>query len=232
MPLPSSGGTVLIEMLNMLEHFDFRPGRRHIDPSTSGRGDEARLCRPRPLSRRPRNRRGADSSDCCSKEYGDLLSTTIDLKRATPAADVAALAALPREGQNTTHYSVIDKQGNAVSNTYSLNFPYGIGLVAEGTGVLLNNTLDDFTAAVGASNFYRPGRLRGQPARTEQAAAVIDDADHRAEGRQAVARHRHAGRQPHHPTALQVIVNVVDYRMNVAAAVAALDCIISGCLTK
>ena len=60
----------------------------------------------------------------------------------------------PREGSNTTHYSVVDSSGNAVSNTYTLNFPYGVGLVAEGTGVLLNNELDDFTAAPGASNAF------------------------------------------------------------------------------
>ena len=59
-----------------------------------------------------------------------------------------------REGANTTHYSVVDSSGNAVSNTYTLNFPYGVGLVAEGTGVLLNNELDDFTAAPGASNAF------------------------------------------------------------------------------
>ena len=67
---------------------------------------------------------------------------------------VGDAAADPREGSNTTHYSVVDSRGNAVSNTYTLNFPYGVGLVADGTGVLLNNELDDFTAAPGASNAF------------------------------------------------------------------------------
>ena len=58
------------------------------------------------------------------------------------------------EGRNTTHFSVIDRDGNAVSNTYTLNFSYGLGLVADGTGVLLNNELDDFTAKPGAANAY------------------------------------------------------------------------------
>ena len=50
------------------------------------------------------------------------------------------------EGRNTTHFSVVDRFGNAVSNTYTLNFSYGLGLVADGTGILLNNELDDFAA--------------------------------------------------------------------------------------
>ena len=87
-----------------------------------------------------------------TKDYAAQQRASIDLARATPAAD--ALSVSPREGSNTTHYSVVDSSGNAVSNTYTLNFPYGVGLVAEGTGVLLNNELDDFTAAPGASNAF------------------------------------------------------------------------------
>jgi gamma-glutamyltranspeptidase/glutathione hydrolase len=58
------------------------------------------------------------------------------------------------EGKNTTHFSVIDRDGNAVSNTYTLNFSYGLSLVADGTGVLLNNELDDFTSKPGTANAY------------------------------------------------------------------------------
>ena len=68
-------------------------------------------------------------------------------------------ASRPHEGNNTTHYSVVDGDGNAVSNTYTLNFSYGVGMVAEGTGVLLNNELDDFTAAAGRVECLRPGRF-------------------------------------------------------------------------
>ena len=59
---------------------------------------------------------------------------------------------MAREGDNTTHYSVVDRFGNAVANTYTLNFSYGVGMVAEGTGVLLNNELDDFSAKPAAAN--------------------------------------------------------------------------------
>src|SRR4029453_10389726 len=67
---------------------------------------------------------------------------------------LAALTPPLRQGANTTHFSVIDRDGNAVATTYTLNFSYGLGLVAEGTGVLLNNELDDFTAKPGAANAF------------------------------------------------------------------------------
>jgi gamma-glutamyltranspeptidase/glutathione hydrolase len=221
MPLPSSGGTVLIEMLNMLEHFDLKGmGADSVDTShilveamKRGYADRARYLGDPATVDVPLPR-------LLSKSYGDLLSKTIDLKRATAAADVAALAALPREGQNTTHFSVIDNKGNTVSNTYSLNFPYGIGLVAEGTGVLLNNTLDDFTAAVGASNFYGlvgfeanlPGPNK-RPLSSMTPTIVLKD------GKPWLVTGTPGGSYIITAT-LQVIINVIDHGMNVAAAVA------------
>jgi gamma-glutamyltranspeptidase/glutathione hydrolase len=89
-----------------------------------------------------------------SKPYAQTLRAGIDPAHATPAGDIRPPGAPPREGQNTTHFSVADRFGNAVSNTYTLNFSYGLGLVAEGTGVLLNNELDDFAAKPGAPNAY------------------------------------------------------------------------------
>jgi len=221
MPLPSSGGTVLIEMLNILENFDLKgmgadsADTAHVLVEAMKRGyaDRARYLGDPATVDVPMAR-------LLSKPYGDLLSKTIDMKRATPAADVAALAALPREGQNTTHFSVIDKQGNAVSNTTTLNFSYGIGLVAEGTGVLLNNELDDFTAAVGASNFYGlvgfeanlpgPGK---RPLSSMSPTIVLKD------GKPWIVTGCPGG--SYIITAvLQVILNVVDHGMNIAAAVA------------
>ena len=220
MPLPSSGGTVLIEMLNMLEHYDLKSmGADSVDTShvlveamKRGYADRARYLGDPATVDVPLKR-------LLSKTYSDTLSMTIDMKRATPAADVAALAALPREGQNTTHYSVIDKQGNAVSNTYSLNFPYGIGLVAEGTGVLLNNTLDDFTAAVGASNFYGlvgfeanlPGPNK-RPLSSMTPTIVLKDA------KPWIVTGTPGGSYIITGT-MQVILNVVDHGLNIAAAV-------------
>jgi gamma-glutamyltranspeptidase / glutathione hydrolase len=128
---------------------------------------------------------------------------------------------LPREGSNTTHFSVVDRWGNAVSNTYTLNFPYGVGLVAADTGVLLNNELDDFTAAPGASNAFGlvgfeanlpgPGK---RPLSSMSPTIVLKD-------NQPVLVTGSPGGSRIISAVLQVIVNVLDYRMDVAAAVAA-----------
>ncbi len=155
MPLPSSGGIVLLEIA---QHPRRLSACRHEAglgalAASDDRGDEARLCRSRALSRRSRFRQRADRNPDARKDYAAKQRASIDPDRATPSTDMLA-ATPPREGSNTTHFSVVDCQGNAVSNTYTLNFPYGVGLVADGTGVLLNNELDDFTAAPGASNAF------------------------------------------------------------------------------
>jgi gamma-glutamyltranspeptidase/glutathione hydrolase len=116
---------------------------------------------------------------------------------------------------------VVDSLGNAASNTYTLNFSYGVGLVAEGTGVLLNNELDDFTAAPGASNAYGlvgfeanlpgPGK---RPLSSMSPTIVLKD------GKPVLVTGSPGGSRII-STVLQVIVNVLDYSMDVAAAVAA-----------
>jgi len=126
-----------------------------------------------------------------------------------------------REGSNTTHYSVVDSSGNAVSNTYTLNFPYGVGLVAEGTGVLLNNELDDFTAAPGASNAFGlvgfeanlpgPGK---RPLSSMSPTIVLKD------GKPVLVTGTPGGSRII-SAVLQIVVNALDYKMDVAAAVAA-----------
>ena len=127
----------------------------------------------------------------------------------------------PHEGSNTTHYSVVDSRGNAVSNTYTLNFPYGVGLVADGTGVLLNNELDDFTAAVGASNAFGlvgfeanlpgPGK---RPLSSMSPTIVLKD------GKPVLVTGSPGGSRII-SAVLQVVVDVLDYQMDVATAVAA-----------
>ena len=102
------------------------------------------------------------------------------------------------EGNNTTHYSVVDRFGNAVANTYTLNLSYGVGLIAEGTGVLLNNELDDFAAAPGAPNaFGLVGYEANEPGPNKRPLSSMTPTIVLQE-RQAVARHRLARRQPHH----------------------------------
>ena len=156
-----------------------------------------------------------------AKDYAARLRVGISTDHATPSKDLVASATWPREGSNTTHYSVVDSRGNAVSNTYTLNFSYGVGLVADGTGVLLNNELDDFTGAVGASNAYGlvcyeanlpgPGK---RPLSSMSPTIVLKD------GKPVLVTGSPGGSRII-STVLQVIVNVLDYKMDVAAAVAA-----------
>jgi gamma-glutamyltranspeptidase/glutathione hydrolase len=221
MPLPSSGGVVLLETLNMLEGFpmhDMRQGSVSslhvmIEAMKRAYADRARYLGDPAFVNAP-------IATLTAKDYAARQRAGIDPDRATPWTD-ALSAVPPREGSNTTHYSVVDSAGNAVSNTYTLNYSYGVGLVPEGTGVLLNNELDDFTAAPGASNAYGlvgfeanlpgPGK---RPLSSMSPTIVLKD------GRPVLVTGSPGGSRII-STVLQVIVNVLDYQLDVAAAVAA-----------
>ncbi|MBR0757179.1 gamma-glutamyltransferase [Bradyrhizobium jicamae] len=222
MPQPSSGGIVLIEILNILEGFamaDMKQGSAAslhvmIEAMKRAYADRARYLGDPAFVDAP-------TQLLLAKNYAAKQRAGIDLARATPSADLLVAKAAPREGSNTTHYSVVDSRGNAVSNTYTLNFPYGVGLVAEGTGVLLNNELDDFTAAVGASNAFGlvgfeanlpgPGK---RPLSSMSPTIVLKD-------NKPVLVTGTPGGSRIISAVTQVIVDVIDYRMDVAAAVAA-----------
>jgi len=221
MPQPSSGGIVLMEILNILEGFplaDMKQGSAAslhvmIEAMKRAYADRARYLGDPAFVDAP-------TQILIAKDYAAKQRASIDLARATPWAD-ALSAPPPREGSNTTHYSVIDSRGNAVSNTYTLNFPYGVGLVADGTGVLLNNELDDFTAAPGASNAFGlvgfeanlpgPGK---RPLSSMSPTIVLKD------GKPVLVTGSPGGSRII-SAVTQVIVDVIDYKMDIAAAVAA-----------
>ena len=221
MPLPSSGGVVLVEMLNILEGFPLAEMKQGsapqlhvlIEAMKRAYADRARYLGDPAFVNAPVN-------ILTSKDYAAKQRASIDPARATPWTD-ALSATPPREGSNTTHYSVVDSRGNAVSNTYTLNFPYGVGLIAEGTGVLLNNELDDFTAAPGASNAFGlvgfeanlPGPGKRPLSSMSPTIVLKDDRPVLVTGSTGGSRII--------STVLQVIVDVLDYHMDVAAAVAA-----------
>jgi len=221
MPQPSSGGVVLLESLNILEGFAMHDMAQGSAPSLHvmieamkrAYADRARYLGDPAFVNAP-------IAALVAKDYAEKQRLSIDRTRATPWTD--SLSALPpREGSNTTHFSVVDSRGNAVSNTYTLNFSYGVGLVAEGTGVLLNNELDDFTAAPGAANAYGlvgfeanlpgPGK---RPLSSMAPTIVLKD------GNPVLVTGSPGGSRIIYAV-LQVIVNVLDYDMDVAAAVAA-----------
>jgi gamma-glutamyltranspeptidase/glutathione hydrolase len=220
MPPSSSGGVVLIEMLNILEGYKLgeldAAAREHllIEAMKRGYADRAAyLGDPSVVS--------APIARLMSKRYAATLRRSIDLAHATPADEIHAEIVPPREGENTTHYSVVDRYGNAVANTYTLNFSYGVGLVAEGTGVLLNNELDDFAAKPLVPNAYglvggdanAPGPGK-RPLSSMSPTIVLRN-------NQPVLVTGSPGGSRITTTVLQIVVNVIDLKMPIADAVAA-----------
>lgn len=222
MPPPSSGGVHLIEILNILEGYDLAgmgagsAGAIHtlaeaMKPAYADRaswlGDPARTKVP--------------VAGLIAKPYAETLRRQIDPNRARPAAEVKAGNPLPFEPDQTTHFSVVDAAGNAVSTTYTLNFSYGIGLVVEGTGVLLNNEMDDFSAKTGALNAY--GLVGGEANAVAPGARPLSSMTPTLvfRGGRLFLVTGSPGGSRIITTVLQVIVNVLDFRMNLAEAVAA-----------
>jgi gamma-glutamyltranspeptidase/glutathione hydrolase len=218
MPPSSSGGVVLVEMLNILEGYKLgeldAATRAHLMIEAMKRAyfDRAKFLGD-PASVTP-------PSYLTSKRFAESLRARIDPARAAAAASFGSILAPAREGDNTTHFSVVDRFGNAVANTTTLNLSYGVGLVAEGTGILLNNELDDFAAKPGAPNAYglvggdanAPGP-RKRPLSSMTPTIVLKD------GKPFLVTGSPGGSRII-TTVLQVIVNVIDRKLPVAEAIA------------
>ena len=153
-----------------------------------------------------------------SKAYAAHLRALISPDRARPAAEIRAGEPQRYESDQTTHFSIVDGDGNAVSNTYTLNFSYGCGLVAEGTGVLLNNELDDFAAKPGAANAY--GLMGGEanaPGPGKRPLSSMSPTLVFKDGKVELVTGSPGGSRII-TTVLQIIVNVIDHGLNVAEA--------------
>jgi gamma-glutamyltranspeptidase/glutathione hydrolase len=220
MPPPSSGGVELIEMLNILEGFDLAHDDETqtqflmIETMKRAYADRALFLGDPEKVQNPVAR-------LTSKSYAESWRATIDPARATPASAIRAGGQVQNEGRNTTHFSIADRFGNAVSNTYTLNFSYGVGLVADGTGILLNNELDDFAAKPDAPNAYgligyeanAPGPGK-RPLSSMTPTIVLKD------GKPFLVTGSPGGSRII-TTVLQVMVNVIDRGMDIAGAVSA-----------
>ena len=222
MPPPSSGGVHLVEMLNILEGFPLRQ---------SGAGSAATLhvmieAMKLAYADRAYFLGDADFVDVpigrlTAKDYAATLRAGIDPDRARPSREIRGGQAGLREGDNTTHFSVVDRDGNAVANTYTLNFSYGLGMVADGTGVLLNNELDDFSAKPGAPNaFGLVGSAANAPGPGKRPLSSMSPTIVLRDGRPFLVTGSPGGSRII-TTVLQVILNVIDHRMNIAEAVLA-----------
>jgi gamma-glutamyltranspeptidase/glutathione hydrolase len=146
---------VLIEMLNMLEGYDVR--RQGWNSSQSlhllievmrrAFADRAEYMGDTDFVRVPVNR-------LIDKSYAAQLRGTINMERASKSAEIRGGLSVGEEPSETTHFTIIDRAGNTVANTYTLNDDYGSGVTARGTGVLLNNEMDDFTSKTGVPNEF------------------------------------------------------------------------------
>lgn len=220
MPPPSSGGIALIEMLHMLEGYDLRAMgwqsaqyihvvveamRRAFADRATFLGDTDFVTVP------------VDA--LTSRRYASDRRLTIDPKKASSSREVGAGTPARYESPDTTHYTIVDAEGNIVSNTYTLNDSYGAGVTAKGTGILLNNEMDDFTSKVGVPNVY--GLIQGEanaiaprkrPLSSMTPSIVLRD-----------GKPFFAVGSPGGPTiintVLQVMLNVIDFDMTIQQAI-------------
>jgi gamma-glutamyltranspeptidase/glutathione hydrolase len=218
-PPPSSGGICLVQMLNMLEPHDLSklgprsPATVHLLAETMKRAfaDRARyLGDPDFVPIPPK---------LITKEYAKELAATINLERATPADKVAPELPITAEGNDTTHYSVVDGNGMAVSNTYTLERSYGTRIVVAGAGFLLNNEMMDFNPKPGVTD--RTGRIGTPPNRIAPGKRMLSSQTPTilAKDGKAFLVTGSPGSRTIINTVLCVVTNVVDFKMSIQDAV-------------
>ena len=219
MPPPSSGGVHIIEIANILEGYPL--GEQGLNSARTIH----EMAEAEKLAYADRSHYLGDPDfykipvkGLTSKAYAEHLRAGISPDRARPASEIAPGGPERYESDQTTHFSIVDAAGDALANTYTLNFSYGSGLVAEGTGVLLNNELDDFAAKPGAANAYgllgddanAPGPNK-RPLSSMSPTIVFKD------GEVELVTGSPGGSRII-TTVLQIILNVIDHGLNVAEA--------------
>ena len=219
MPPPSSGGVVLIEMLNILELFPLSSlGHNtaktiHIFAETMkyAYADRSKYLGDPDFSPVP-------VTWLTSKKYAQSIKEQIDTEKSTPSHKISPGNPNLQEGNNTTHFSVMDRYGNAVSNTYTLNFSYGSKITVPGTGILLNNEMDDFSAKPGTPNAYGlvGGRLNAI-APEKRMLSSMSPTIVMKDGKPFLITGSPGGSRII-TTVLQIIANVIDFNMNISEA--------------
>ena len=219
MPPPSSGGAHLVQILNIMERWPIRDWGHNSARTVHHMAEAMKLAY-------------ADRSEylgdpdfvkiplagLTSKKYADELAAQISPDRARSAKEIKPGKPQPYESNQTTHFSVVDKAGNMVAVTYTLNTNFGSGIVAPGTGIMLNNEMDDFSAKPGVPNAY--GLIGGdanavaagkRPLSSMTPTFVLKD------GKPWLATGSPGGARII-TTVLQQIVNGIDFGMNPAEA--------------
>lgn len=220
MPPPSSGGVHLIQMLNILSNFDLQQWGQNTAQTIHIMTETMKLA----YADRSKHLGDPDFVDVpinnlFSQNYANQLSQKINLNQATPSKKI-----LPtnfqtlKESEDTTHYSVVDKYGNAVANTYTLNFSYGSGITVPNTGILLNNEMDDFSAKLGVPNAYglTGGEFNAIAPEKRMLSSMTPTIVMKDNELFLVTGSPGGSRII--TTVLQIIVNVINFEMNIAEA--------------
>lgn len=222
MPPPSSGGVHLIQMLNLLERYPLREYGFGSARAMHLMAEAARLAyADRALHMGDPDFVKVPTKGLISKRYADTLAASIDPQHARSSKEVRAGDPLPYESDQTTHFSVMDAAGNVVSCTYTLNLSFGSGIVASGTGILLNNEMDDFSVKPGVANaFGLTGGEANAIAPGKRPLSSMTPVIALRDGKPWLATGSPGGARII-TTVLQNLVNVIDFEMNIAEAVSA-----------
>ena len=220
-PLPSSGGTCLVEMLNILQQFDLKkhgrysPHTLHIMTETMRRVyyDRARFLGDSDFVKIPKK--------LTTMKYAKQWAKDINPKKATPSLQLSKDIPIAKGGDSTTHFSVIDKDGMAVSNTYTLEHSYGSRVVVKGAGFLLNNEMGDFNWRPGYTD--RVGRIGTEPNTIAPGKRMLSSQTPTIvakDGKVFLITGSPGGRTIIN-TVLCMILNVIEFDMDIEEAVAA-----------
>ncbi|MDG2271551.1 MAG: gamma-glutamyltransferase [Halioglobus sp.] len=165
-PPPSSGGVHIVQMLNILEGYDLQAMGHNSAAYIHHLTESMKLAyADRSLYLADPDFVDVPVTQLVDKAYAEQQRQRIDSNVATPSVDIAPGQLLGSESTETTHYSVADRFGNVVSNTYTLNFSFGSGIVVPGTGMLLNNEMADFASSPGSANAF--GLVQGEANKIE-----------------------------------------------------------------
>lgn len=219
---PSSGGTHIVQILNILEGYPM------ADYGHNSAASIHRMAEAMKLAYADRARYLGDTDfvevplqGLTDKDYAASLRKGIDPDKARPSVQIQAGDPTGFESPETTHFSIVDRWGNAVSNTYTINFSYGSGITVTGAGFLLNNEMDDFSAKPGVPNAY--GLIGGEANRIEPEKRMLSSMSPtivRKNGKNVLVTGSPGGSRII-TTTLQVLLNVIDHGMNIQSAVAA-----------
>lgn len=217
---PSSGGTHILQILNILEHYPLAELGHNAADTLHYMAEAMKLA----YADRSKFLGDTDFVDVpldglLDKAYAAELRKNISVDKTRPASELQPGNPNAFESPETTHYSIVDRWGNAVSNTYTINFSYGSGITVTGAGFLLNNEMDDFSAKPGEPNAF--GLIGGEANKVEPGKRMLSSMSPtvvRKNGRNFLVTGSPGGSRII-TTTLQVILNVIDHNMNIQSAV-------------